>query len=610
MSLLGLHREHPFASASPSPSPSAVYISSARPSDQSHASVRLETSMEERDRPSTSRKRLRPDDISGSSFRLPQSSAIAVSNNSRLRAMGNTQQQENDSTLPTDAQAPVLETLHPPIPNFSAISQGTTRPNSMPAPAAETPSGLIYNVALPLPNPGRAHRFCQACDHVRKIPAGNLRHRHHYPSCTNPLDPILSHFGSIQINHVRRKLCTNCGAPKPSAVRNAVGVRSISEVDSTADRRPQGDMFKPDTYLQSQIPTAPFPQGGQFDMQGRLNAQGLSQGDPRFPRQADHVSYQARSLAMRSPGDDIPLLGNAQRPQSSFPGPESQTSRRMRGQAVLCEPLINFNSFGAQDNRNPGPPVRQPYGNLAEFHQKVFPNQLLDRDHFTLPSMQGIPVQKPNHNGNTNHRASPRLQTVDNRGPRHPTHLPDDALSEDVLSLNRNGGQNMDARQPTRRYQNVHGFRQYPSDQAQNQMYAGVPDTSINSGLLYNRGPEFFQPHGQFRPDDRGQILNHDTGRGPKFVQSLATSPPGEDRGFPSHPLDVHRGQAVSGLVEQPSHPNLRRGVESQQLRLQKTDEHVNVNTNHFEESNRHPDDGRLALDNILMQHKSTGHTD
>lgn len=415
---------------------------------------------------------------------------------------------------------------------------------------------------------------------------------------------------------MRRKLCTNCGAPKPSAVRNAVGVRSISEVDSTADRRSQGDgMFKPDGYAQSQIPTAPFPQSGQFDMHGRLNAQGFTQGDPRFPRQAEHVSYQARSLAMRSAGDDIPLLGNAQRPQSSFPGQESQASRRIRGgQAVLCEPLINFNSFTPQDNRAPGPPARQPYGNPTEFHQKLFPNQHVDRDHFTLPSMQGIPLQKTNHNSNTNHRAPSRPQTVDNRVSRNPNHhLPDEALSEDVLSLNRNvGSQSMDARQPARRYQNVHGLRQhqYPSEQAQGQIYPSVPDTSINSGLLYSRGQEFFQPQGQFRPDDRGQILSHDATRGQKFVQSLATSPPGEDRGFPQHHLDVQRGQAVGGLVEQQSHPNFRRSVESQQLRLQKSEEHVNVNTTHFEESNRHPDDGRLALDNILMQHKNTGHTD
>lgn len=384
-------------------------------------------------------------------------------------------------------------------------------------------------------------------------------------------------------------------------------------------------MFKSDNYPQSQMPSSSFPPGGQLDVQNRINSQGFTQGDPRYSRQTEHVSYQARSLAMRSPGDDIPLLGSAQRPpQSSFPIPETHPSRRLRGgQAVLCEPLINFNSLGGQDNKFSPAIPRQPYGNPVEFQQKVFPNHPVERDHFTLPSVQGIPVQRPNPiSSNMNHRAPTRPPVLDNRGARGSTHLPEDALPEEVLSLNRNAVAPFDPRQNSRRFQNVHGLRQYSSDQAQPQIYTGIPDTS---GLLYRQGQELFQQQTQFRQDDRAHLLNHDPNRGQKFAQTLAASPPGDDRGFPSHQLDVQRGQAVSVLVEQQQHSTLRRGleddrtrqlamdgrVEPQNLRqLQKNEEHVNVNTTQFEDSNRPQDDGRLALDTILMQHKNTGHAD
>lgn len=75
---------------------------------------------------------------------------------------------------PLSSSAPVLQTMHPPIPNFAAIAHP---PSSRQAVISHSPNLTdrhhpntpIYNIALPLPNPGRAHRFCQACDHVRRI---------------------------------------------------------------------------------------------------------------------------------------------------------------------------------------------------------------------------------------------------------------------------------------------------------------------------------------------------------------------------------------------------------------------------------------------------------
>lgn len=124
--------------------------------------------MDERQPASNSRKRHRSEDISAPSYRLAHSSsAMPDARNSRLRPVS--QQGEADLLIPptSDPQAAVLEPLHPPIPNFSAISQGAPRPNTIPHSSTEHQGGMMYNIALPLPNPGRAHRFCQACDHVR-----------------------------------------------------------------------------------------------------------------------------------------------------------------------------------------------------------------------------------------------------------------------------------------------------------------------------------------------------------------------------------------------------------------------------------------------------------
>lgn len=116
--------------------------------------------------PSNSRKRLRAEDRSGSSYKLSTPPAMNHLRDSRPRS-GNGPGPSN-VMLPTSAEsAPLLQPLHPPIPNFSALSQGAPRQNAVPAPATEPPNNMVYNIALPLPNPGRAHRFCQACDHVR-----------------------------------------------------------------------------------------------------------------------------------------------------------------------------------------------------------------------------------------------------------------------------------------------------------------------------------------------------------------------------------------------------------------------------------------------------------
>lgn len=79
------------------------------------------------------------------------------------------------TSTPLSSTAPVLQTMHPPIPNFAAIAHATSSrhqgviPHSSNLTDRHHSNTPIYNIALPLPNPGRAHRFCQACDHVRYI---------------------------------------------------------------------------------------------------------------------------------------------------------------------------------------------------------------------------------------------------------------------------------------------------------------------------------------------------------------------------------------------------------------------------------------------------------
>lgn len=135
-----------------------------------------------------SRKRTRVDEPSSSFHLAPSPDTIsALSNASRLRDPSTHGLLNSSAMSAAEAAAvaaaavgtstptsttPILQPLHPPIPNFSAISQAPQlRPqnsisHTLPSEPNHPATG-IYSIALPLPNPGRAHRFCQACDHVR-----------------------------------------------------------------------------------------------------------------------------------------------------------------------------------------------------------------------------------------------------------------------------------------------------------------------------------------------------------------------------------------------------------------------------------------------------------
>lgn len=123
--------------------------------------------MDERPAPSNPRKRHRTEDISGCSYRQSHSTGMSDSRNARMRF--DPQHGDGDDVLipsSADVASVALEPLHPPIPNFSAISQAAPKPHPVGYGSSEPQGSMVYNIALPLPNPGRAHRFCQACDHV------------------------------------------------------------------------------------------------------------------------------------------------------------------------------------------------------------------------------------------------------------------------------------------------------------------------------------------------------------------------------------------------------------------------------------------------------------
>lgn len=165
-------------------------------------------------RSQNSRKRTRVDDTS-SSFHLPSSDTMsALSNASRLRDPNTHGLLHNSTISAAEAAAvaaaavgtstptsttPILQPLHPPIPNFSAISQAPQlRPQnslSHTLPSEQNhPATGIYSIALPLPNPGRAHRFCQACDHVC------TQNLYHYSLKLN------IHFLSVQHSSVKQQI--------------------------------------------------------------------------------------------------------------------------------------------------------------------------------------------------------------------------------------------------------------------------------------------------------------------------------------------------------------------------------------------------------------------
>eukprot|EP00177_Eucheuma_denticulatum_P008199 GFKZ01014923.1.p1 GENE.GFKZ01014923.1~~GFKZ01014923.1.p1 ORF type:complete len:488 (+),score=25.61 GFKZ01014923.1:72-1466(+) len=461
---------------------------------------------------------------------------------------------------------------------------------------------MVCNIAPPLPNPGRAHRFCQACDHI---------------------------------NHVRRKLCTNCGAPKPSAVRNAVGVRPITEVESSTDRRHLSDpAYRPD-YIQTQVVSNSMP--APYDPPNRVPNQSHPRSDPGPEKSTEQSPHQARSLAMKCPGDDIPLLGNAPKTGAHFSAPDMHAMRGFRpGQALLCEPLVNMNSFHTPVRRlstqtsSAAAPTPQFVTHVDVNHHA----QNVDREQYQLPSMQGVATQKQFTGASIRFRSAPRHDTRDARIPRGPVQAqekpPDEPLAEDVLSLNRPAIDHGDLRRGDRRQPIAHGMRftgrelndqnqmqnqmhshmqSHMQGQIQNQMYGSEAEAHGNSGLMYKQNQDMFPIHQQYR-HDRDHVTGQDTLRRDKTGHS-APDPNHHERAFHSQQQQHTFGRTLepSRISEQPLH-TYRNGIDGDRFRhpqfrqVQKPVENVTATT--FEESHRHPDESRYALENILMQHKTT----
>lgn len=544
----------------------------------------------------TSRKRHRSDDVSTASFRLTHSAPLDAIDTLRHRPSANPSHNDTDN-FPASANdtPPVLEPLHPPIPNFAQITQVPPRPTSTPHSNLDPSAGMVCHVAPPLPNPGRAHRFCQACDHV---------------------------------NHVRRKHCTNCGAPKPSAVRNAVGVRPITEVETSADRPHVTDGTYRADYMQTQMVSGSVP--APFDPSNRVPNQPYPRSDAGHQKNTEQSPHQARSLAMKCPGDDIPLLGNAPKPGSHFSTPDMLTARRFRpGQALLCEPLVNMNSFQTPERRL-STQTSSGAGATAQYVSQVDVNhhsQAVDRQQYQLPSMQGMPNEKQFTGSSIRFRAASRPDMVDGRIPRSAAQAqekaPDEPLAEDVLSLNRPAIDPGDSRHVDRRYQNVHGMRLTGRElNDQNQMYGNEPEAHGTSGLMYKhpeahgtsgimykQNPDMFSIHQQYR-NDRDHLIGQDALRRDKLGHAIADPNHHDARsGFHTQQQQtLSRQPEPSRLSEQAVHP-YRNGMDgdrfrhSQYRQLQKPVDHVPATA--FEESNRHPDESRYALENILMQHKA-----
>lgn len=251
---------------------------------------------------------------------------------------------------------------------------------------------------------------------------------------------------------MRRKLCTNCGAPKPSAVRNAVGVRPVTDPDPKDRDRLRPDIsFGPsppsvsssaaaaaaavaashplsntsaEAYPRRPIPVSsttrayPYLQAGS-SLDGTehtpLNSvltptslglapsqpSGLPTHPPFAPNDhrafktqhaSDPMRQQAHSLAMRCPGDDIPL------PPSSRPAVAAaslslhdSTQRLRMGHALLGDPLVNPVSLPSQH-------VFKPPDQLGHRHG-THPLQSTQTHHHQHPS-QHAHQQQHQHHGN------------------------------------------------------------------------------------------------------------------------------------------------------------------------------------------------------------------
>lgn len=361
----------------------------------------------------------------------------------------------------------------------------------------------------------------------------------------------------------------------------------------------------------------------------RFNAPGHLQEEQRTQRPSEHSLHQARSLAMKCPGDDIPLLGNSSKPNASLINTETHASRRLRaGPALLCEPLVNFSTFQSSEPRLQRNAFRSSQGNHVDFNQtqKLFPEHS-DRDQYALPSMHGMQNQRPVH-GEAGFKLQSRPDGMDGRigvstGQTYDK-LHDEPLADDVLSLNRAAiAHNSEPRELDRRYSNVQGPRLFARDVADHtHMYNPMQDTQAHPGILYKPTHELYPVHQQqhqFRSGDRDQGFDHDSTRRHRLNPTMNDPSQDHFRAY-SQQLDVQH-QHISGRPLEPM-SNIRNGFDGDRMRnittdnrimhnhmthLQKHDDEYSA-TPH-EDPNRHPDDSRFTLESLLMQRKANRNT-
>lgn len=332
---------------------------------------------------------------------------------------------------------------------------------------------------------------------------------------------------------------------------------------------------------------------------------------------------------MKCPDDDIPLLGNSAKPASSLSSADLHASRQFRpGQALLCEPLVNFSKFHTSEARPQLNSFRNPQPNHVDFAQtqKLFPEHP-DRDQYTLPSMHGMQNQRLVH-APPAYKPQPRSDIADSRipvnTPQQYEKIHDEPLVEDVLSLNRTAIPNhQDSREVDRRYSNTQGARHPARDITEHtQMYNPMQDTQAHSGLLYKPSHDFYQvqQQQQFRADDRDQGYVHDASRRHRLVHTMGDPNQDHFRGY-SQPQDVQRYQVGGRALEPTVHirnvfdVDRVRGIAASDNRmvhgavshLHKPEDEVSATP--YEEPNRHPDESRYALENLLMQRKSNSTT-
>lgn len=380
-----------------------------------------------------------------------------------------------------------------------------------------------------------------------------------------------------------------------------------------------------DAYFQRQPRDHLYGQPPGHDFQSRQLIQGIPQGaDHR--RKSEPVLHQAHSLAMRCPGDDIPLLGSVHRGGQQSPynfSETAQASNRVRmGQTLLSEPLVNFGGVASQDQKGFR---RRSYGNVVDVTQKVFPDPSNDRDQGALPSVHGISNQSLGQLVVPAQRVASHAQQMETQVSRSFANFQrtsENAPTEEVIPLNRGAFiQDLEVRPGLPRYQNMQSMRQVRNDQTQS--YPEGMEGPATTAYAYPQHQDFFPLPQQFRNDERDNALRIEEGRRQSFSETLGGNPEAE-KCFPSTQGDVggaHKSHLTLGRYVG------QHGDNAARLRMDKSAAgplkmesrgdivqvghlpHITdqVNSGHLDDSNRPSDDGRFAIENILMQHKNSG---